>query len=219
MASWGGSRHRGQGVFAGLPSPLRATRYHSLVVERDGLPDELEITAELEDGTIMGLRHRTLPDRGRAVSPRKHPVRARPCASEEFPDPCGRGSPGMSDAMKPLIYAASEGPLSRAQAEAAFEELFDGTATPGADGRASDGDARARRERRRIRRRRQGDAGQMREGRGARGRDGHRRHRRRRQGDAQHLHRHGLRGGGRRACRWPSTATATSRRNPARRMR
>jgi anthranilate synthase component 2 len=80
MASWGQIRHEGKGVFAGLPSPLRATRYHSLVVERDSLPDELEITAELEDGTIMGLRHRTLAHRGRAVPPREHPVRARPRA-------------------------------------------------------------------------------------------------------------------------------------------
>jgi anthranilate synthase component 2 len=57
-------RHGGTGVFAGLPSPLRATRYHSLVVDRASLPAELEITAELEDGTIMGLRHRTLPIEG-----------------------------------------------------------------------------------------------------------------------------------------------------------
>jgi anthranilate synthase component 2 len=57
-------RHEGQGVFAGLPSPLRATRYHSLVVERASLPDALEVTAELEDGTIMGLRHRALPIEG-----------------------------------------------------------------------------------------------------------------------------------------------------------
>lgn len=57
-------RHRGQGVFAGLPSPFLATRYHSLVVARDGLPDCLEITAELADGTIMGLRHRGLPIEG-----------------------------------------------------------------------------------------------------------------------------------------------------------
>jgi anthranilate synthase/aminodeoxychorismate synthase-like glutamine amidotransferase len=51
-------RHRGVGVLAGLPDPFEATRYHSLVVDRDGLPDELEITAETADGTIMGLRHR-----------------------------------------------------------------------------------------------------------------------------------------------------------------
>ncbi|HET9067533.1 MAG TPA: aminodeoxychorismate/anthranilate synthase component II [Amaricoccus sp.] len=56
--------HRAAGVFAGLPSPIRATRYHSLIVERDSLPPELEITAELDDGTIMGLQHRTLPIHG-----------------------------------------------------------------------------------------------------------------------------------------------------------
>ena len=54
-------RHGGQGVFEGLPEPLTATRYHSLVAERESLPDCLEITAWLEDGTIMGLRHRDYP--------------------------------------------------------------------------------------------------------------------------------------------------------------
>ena len=53
--------HEGQGVFAGPPNPLTATRYHSLIAERDSLPDCLEITAWLEDGTIMGLRHRDHP--------------------------------------------------------------------------------------------------------------------------------------------------------------
>jgi para-aminobenzoate synthetase component 2 len=53
--------HEGQGVFAGLPNPLTATRYHSLIAERDSLPDCLEITAWLDDGTIMGLRHRQYP--------------------------------------------------------------------------------------------------------------------------------------------------------------
>jgi anthranilate synthase component 2 len=57
-------RHEGAGLFAGLPSPLLATRYHSLVVARDDLPDALEVTAWLEDGTIMGLRHRSLPIEG-----------------------------------------------------------------------------------------------------------------------------------------------------------
>lgn len=56
--------HGGKGVFKGLPSPFEATRYHSLVVERDTLPDCLEATAWLEDGTIMGLQHRELPIHG-----------------------------------------------------------------------------------------------------------------------------------------------------------
>ncbi|NRB36362.1 MAG: aminodeoxychorismate/anthranilate synthase component II [Rhodobacteraceae bacterium] len=56
--------HTGKGLFAGLPSPFEATRYHSLVVDRATLPERLEITAELEDGTIMGLQHRDLPIHG-----------------------------------------------------------------------------------------------------------------------------------------------------------
>ena len=60
----GQMHHRGIGLFAGLPSPFNATRYHSLVVDRATLPACLEITAELTDGTIMGLQHRTLPIHG-----------------------------------------------------------------------------------------------------------------------------------------------------------
>jgi len=56
--------HTGAGVFTGLPSPVRATRYHSLVVDRATLPACLEITAETADGLIMGLRHRELPIEG-----------------------------------------------------------------------------------------------------------------------------------------------------------
>ncbi len=53
--------HNGEGLFKDLPLPLTATRYHSLIAERESLPDCLEVTAWLEDGTIMGLRHRTHP--------------------------------------------------------------------------------------------------------------------------------------------------------------
>ena len=56
--------HDGRGVFRGLPSPLTATRYHSLVVARESVPDALEIRAESEDGLVMGLRHRELPIEG-----------------------------------------------------------------------------------------------------------------------------------------------------------
>jgi anthranilate synthase component 2 len=56
--------HDGSGVFAGLPSPFEATRYHSLVVAEDSVPDELLVTATADDGTIQGLRHRELPLHG-----------------------------------------------------------------------------------------------------------------------------------------------------------
>lgn len=51
--------HNGQGVFAGLPNPFAAIRYHSLAVKQDSLPDCLEVTAWTEDGEIMGMRHKT----------------------------------------------------------------------------------------------------------------------------------------------------------------
>ncbi len=56
--------HDTKGVFAGLPDPFEATRYHSLVIERSSIPDCLEITAESEDGEIMGVRHRSLDVEG-----------------------------------------------------------------------------------------------------------------------------------------------------------
>jgi anthranilate synthase component 2 len=57
-------RHSGQGVFRGLPSPFVATRYHSLAIRRSTLPDRLEVTAESEDGEIMGVRHREMAVEG-----------------------------------------------------------------------------------------------------------------------------------------------------------
>ncbi|MRX50335.1 aminodeoxychorismate/anthranilate synthase component II [Paracoccus sp. S-4012] len=61
--------HDGSGVFAGLPSPLEATRYHSLCVEPGSLPDCLRVTATADDGTIMGLIHRSLPVEGLQFHP------------------------------------------------------------------------------------------------------------------------------------------------------
>jgi anthranilate synthase component 2 len=56
--------HKGKSVFAGLPSPFTATRYHSLIVKRETMPQELTITAETADGIVMGLRHASLPIHG-----------------------------------------------------------------------------------------------------------------------------------------------------------
>ena len=57
-------RHDGKGVFGGLPVPFDAGRYHSLAIAREGFPECLEISAQTEDGEIMGVRHRTLPVEG-----------------------------------------------------------------------------------------------------------------------------------------------------------
>jgi len=56
--------HTGEGVFAGMPNPFSAIRYHSLVVKREGLPECLDVTAWTDDGTIMGLKHRSYPVEG-----------------------------------------------------------------------------------------------------------------------------------------------------------
>jgi anthranilate synthase component II len=57
-------RHRGTGVFRGINAPFKATRYHSLVVERDSMPSELTVTAETDNGLVMGLAHSRLPVHG-----------------------------------------------------------------------------------------------------------------------------------------------------------
>jgi anthranilate synthase/aminodeoxychorismate synthase-like glutamine amidotransferase len=54
-------KHNGKDLFAGMPNPFAATRYHSLVIKRDTVPDCLEITAETEEGEVMGVKHKTLP--------------------------------------------------------------------------------------------------------------------------------------------------------------
>ncbi len=66
-ASW--VHHKGRGLFAGLPNPLRAGRYHSLIVDETSLPDCLEVTARTDDGTIMAVEHRELPVLGLQFHP------------------------------------------------------------------------------------------------------------------------------------------------------
>ena len=63
-------KHDGKGIFAGLPNPFKAIRYHSLAVMRDDLPDCLEVTAETDGGIIMGLRHRKYPTEGVQFHPK-----------------------------------------------------------------------------------------------------------------------------------------------------
>ena len=81
--------HNGAGVFAGLPNPLQATRYHSLIVERHTLPSELEITAEA-DGLIMGLRHRSLLVEGVQFHPESILT---PAGNDLLANFLGRGAP------------------------------------------------------------------------------------------------------------------------------
>lgn len=64
--------HRGEGLYAGIPGPFPAARYHSLVVQRLGWPAELEVTSWTADGTVMGLRHRTFPIEGVQFHPESY---------------------------------------------------------------------------------------------------------------------------------------------------
>ena len=86
--------HDGDGVFRGLPDPFTATRYHSLVVERDSLPADLVVSAESEDGLIMGLRHRDLPVEGVQFHPESILTESGHALLRNFLDRAGVGVSG-----------------------------------------------------------------------------------------------------------------------------
>jgi anthranilate synthase/aminodeoxychorismate synthase-like glutamine amidotransferase len=84
--------HAGAGVLRGLPSPFEATRYHSLAVEADSLPECLEITARSEDGEVMGLRHRTRAAEGVQFHPESILTREGRALLRNFVETCaGQG--------------------------------------------------------------------------------------------------------------------------------
>lgn len=76
--------HDGRGVLRGLPSPLPAARYHSLAVEEEGLPADLEVTARADDGVVMGLRHRRFPVEGVQFHPESFLTPAGPALLRNF---------------------------------------------------------------------------------------------------------------------------------------
>ena len=80
-------RHQDVGVFAGLPNPLTATRYHSLVVRKDSVPAVLDITAESDDGLVMGLRHREFPIEGVQFHPESILTGLRTRLAAQLPGP------------------------------------------------------------------------------------------------------------------------------------
>jgi anthranilate synthase/aminodeoxychorismate synthase-like glutamine amidotransferase len=92
--------HRGVGVFAGLPNPFIATRYHSLIVERSTLPPTLEVTAETADGIIMGLRHREFDVEGVQFHPESILT---PVGKDLLANFLGLRTPALVGAAEPLV--------------------------------------------------------------------------------------------------------------------
>jgi anthranilate synthase/phosphoribosyltransferase len=117
--------HSHKGVFSGLPNPLTAIRYHSLVVQRDTLPDCLEVTAWTEDGTIMGLKHRLYPVEGIQFHPESFMTQSGKELLQNFLRL--KRVNILKDAISSLTSGQS---LSIEQAELAMEQIMSGNATP-----------------------------------------------------------------------------------------
>ncbi|QHC16672.1 aminodeoxychorismate/anthranilate synthase component II [Streptomyces sp. GF20] len=101
--------HEGRGVFAGLPSPFIATRYHSLAAEPQRVPEELEVTARTADGIIMGVRHRTLPVEGVQFHPESVLTEHGHLMLANWLAECGdAGAVGRSSGLAPVVGKATE---------------------------------------------------------------------------------------------------------------
>lgn len=120
--------HRGQGIFAGLPSPFQVARYHSLVIEPGTCPPELEITATSEDGEIMGVRHRTLAVEGIQFHPESIATEHGFAMLENFLR--GTGVPGEPRIRTGLRKITRRENLSLHEAETIMLEIGRGEASP-----------------------------------------------------------------------------------------
>ena len=115
--------HDGQGIFAGLPNPFVATRYHSLVVRPESVPAELEVTATSTDGVVMGLRHRTLRIEGVQFHPESVLTASGPALLAQLLGPAGRSGgrgrltsrrPAARSVLSPGLSLRRRPPLARA---------------------------------------------------------------------------------------------------------
>lgn len=96
--------HDGKGLFTGLPNPFTATRYHSLIVKRETLPDCLEITAETDEGEIMGLRHKEYAIEGVQFHPESILTTAGPALLRNFVDRIGLAADRETERVQVLGY-------------------------------------------------------------------------------------------------------------------
>ena len=104
--------HDGRGLFSGLPAPLVATRYHSLVVEPDSVPADLEVSAWADDGTVMGLRHRSLAVEGVQFHPESILTEAGHRLLANWLETCGQaGAVAAAGTLPPLLPTPGGAPV------------------------------------------------------------------------------------------------------------
>jgi anthranilate synthase/phosphoribosyltransferase len=116
--------HSNRGLFAGLSDPISAIRYHSLMVEREGLPECLEVTAWTDDGTVMGLKHRQYPVEGVQFHPESFMTQ---CGKEILKNFLKKREGAIKTAISKLVAGKS---LTTDEAASAMEDIMGGTATP-----------------------------------------------------------------------------------------